>query len=70
MKFTSTPPTEAGAYWFKSGETTALHLIELKPWNKFLELYYGDRLRGTTEEIKGLWSSRLIPLDVEPHHPK
>jgi hypothetical protein len=63
MKFSDTPPTKPGAYWWKSSVRSLHQLVELNS-NGWFMMTFG---MVSPSEIKsrcgGFWSNRLIPAE-------
>jgi hypothetical protein len=61
MTFTPTPPTVAGAYWFKWRQEDIFPL--LLSISTTLLVWHGEELWGPLAKVNGLFSPRLVPVD-------
>lgn len=65
MKFIPEPPSKPGAYWWKYLPTSERCLVEVfkSQGSGALWCRMNGSSQGTPEVLKGLWSSRLVPVE-------
>lgn len=65
IKFSPTPPTKPGAYWYKNNSECEPTLAYIRVFDGVHTLVSFLRSEYLTElfRLSGLWSSRLVPVD-------